>query len=276
MSHYYRLITNEEELTVGPIHTIERTDGAFTLLDQSGEIVVMLKKERVEGIIRVPEQTKEPPEPPKKHQELLEPKISDPVITSLPHPAFNPEMKQLKEPINKDGTIDGLPLFPKPMQPEPARTYQFKQNRETKAYEVHSRPNENMSEPIKTKTGSASPKQTEPDRQRVTLRYKDIVIHAAYEPDSKKVIVPKGSLICRKETNSLRKAKNHAGARLKRRKILNNMVKGYNDKYSRTTKDIEFSSLSQAGCVISGTVLNNKQWHMPGDMSGEDQSTKQG
>ena len=119
--------------------------------------------------------------------------------------------------------------------------------------------------PCETETGvssrgSENTRTDDRSEQLVELRYKDITTHGVYDPDSKKVVIEKGSLISRKETHTLQVAANRDGVKLKRREILRKWTEEYNREYDRLSRDIEFSSLTQAACVICGTVLNPKKY----------------
>ena len=191
MAHDYKLIVNDEEMTIGPVHKVERTDEDYTFLDEDGSIVAMLKKERLQGMLRLPAK--------KKERETIKKDAPRP-------PLSDPTKKQLKEPVN-----DGVP--PGVIMPDhdkwQGRSYQYKQNHETKGYEIHSVPRGAKESDNHCKTIT-----DEQSEQLVELRYKGITTHGVYDPISKKVVIEKGSLISRKETHTLQVAVNRDGVNL--------------------------------------------------------------
>lgn len=246
------MIKNEvDTLTIGPVEKINQNNKAYTFLDERGDIIAMLREELVDGIIRVTNTS--PALPPQKSKtNVVDLNISGKNGYLSQHPAE----KELKEPIVsdpseilKESKIDG---------------YMIKQNKDTSGYEVHV---ETAKEEVTNGLEQASAsvisisKQT-PIKKNMVLRYRDITVRCEYDPATKETIVRKGSLMYKEPTSSLMNDRTKAGIRQKRKQVVRQSVEEYNHEYYRLSEDVTFTSLTQAGSVMTGSlVIASKQWH---------------
>lgn len=193
------------------------------------------------------------------------------------------DVPPLNQPIPKQPVLSELEDIPDTLDHPPLHQMAMRKNPETKAFEVYSagvrdaeraveQLNDAQQEAAATCsliTDISTPDETfdeEPEMNTkedvhiMEMTYKDVTNTILYEPRTKKVLMQKGELIAREETNSLRKSKSHGGVRSKRRTILRKQSKPFSKEYNILTEDVEFSSLSQACCAIAGTIMNPSQY----------------
>lgn len=256
--HYYKLMIKNEvdALTIGPVEKINQSDKSYTFLDERGDIIAMLREELIDGIIRMPNNSPTLPQESASNvvdqRHFLHLNAGDKNGYLSQHPA----KKELKTPVVDDPSdiirepkIDG---------------YTIKQNKDTSGYEVHI---ETAKQEITNGLAQASanvvkmPEQT-PVRKKMVLRYRDITVRCEYDPITKETVVKKGSLMYKEPTSSLMKDPSKEGIRQKRKQVVRKSVEEYNHEYYRLSEDVVFTSLTQAGSVMTGSlVIASKQWH---------------